>query len=218
MTAFERIITKHVPAWAEKFRAKSDDYNSSEEFGGMEPHTILGIRGQFADIWRKVWKLKKALWDGETLAGEQPREIIQDLIAHLFLTLDLMEQQEQASLKAFEAAYPGVTLETEGRTQADVAPGVTVLPDGGAREGAQRLGISEADWERIKEWANDVHNTGKPEILEKHGYFLQTNQPEEFSQPCGGCTWTRTMEEGRVEYHIYKGSCIYRIRQRKVRP
>lgn len=200
MTAFERIMTQQVPDWAAKFDAKNKDYNSATT--GWEPHTFLGVKGQFADVWRKVGKLKKALWDEEALTGEQPREIIQDLISHLFLTLDLMGPEPMT------AGPADIPFETDSAT----------MPDGGAREGAQRLGISEADWERIKEWANDVHNTGKPEILEKHGYFLQTNQPEEFSQPCRGCTWTRTLEEGRVEYHIYKGSCIYRIRQRKVRP
>lgn len=89
MTAFERIMTEHVPLWAARFDAKSKDYNSQD----FEPHKLLGVRGQFADIWRKIWKLKKALWDGIELTGEQPIEIIDDLISHLFLTRDLLIKQ-----------------------------------------------------------------------------------------------------------------------------
>lgn len=88
MTAFERIRDAHVPLFLQRFEKAAADYNSEGE--AFEPHTVLGIRGQFADIWRKVWKLKKALWDGATLAGEQPIEIIDDLLAHLFLTRDML--------------------------------------------------------------------------------------------------------------------------------
>lgn len=89
LTTVERIRFQWVPAWLENFRRKASDYNSTD----LEPHTILGERGQFADIWRKVWKLKKALWDGEKLTGEQPEEILEDLISHCFLTLDLLRNK-----------------------------------------------------------------------------------------------------------------------------
>lgn len=92
-TAFERIRDFHVPLVLERMRNKSADYNT----GGMlpfEPHKVLGIKGQWADIWRKVWKLHKALWEGEKLEGEQPLEIIDDMVAHLLLTRDLLIQQE----------------------------------------------------------------------------------------------------------------------------
>lgn len=95
-TAFERIRDNWVPIWLKGFERNSRDYNSNSVVT-FEPHTVLGLRGQFADIWRKIWKLKKAFWDDETLEGEQPLEIIDDLISHLFLTRDLLLMQQKAA-------------------------------------------------------------------------------------------------------------------------
>lgn len=89
-TAFERIRDDWVPLWLNGFERKSRDYNT----GVNENHKALGTKGQFADVWRKIGKLKKALWDDVPLEGEQPLEIIDDLISHLFLTRDLILQQE----------------------------------------------------------------------------------------------------------------------------
>lgn len=100
MTAFERIRDVWVPEWLQLFEKKSADYNTkaTAKRPAFQPHEVLGIKGQWADIWRKVWKLHKALWDDEQLTGEQPREIILDLISHLFLTIDLMEKQSPLQL------------------------------------------------------------------------------------------------------------------------
>jgi hypothetical protein len=90
-TAVDRIRDSWVPIWLKGFERKARDYNSKTT--DWEPHKFLGVKGQFADIWRKVGKLKKALWDDEMLEGEQPLEIIDDLISHLFLTRDLLLQR-----------------------------------------------------------------------------------------------------------------------------
>lgn len=93
MGSFERIRDEILPKWLEHFQRKNADYSSPRAGTGdleVEPHTVLGTAGQFADIWRKVWKLKKALWDKQSLTGEQPDEILFDLIGHCFLTLDLL--------------------------------------------------------------------------------------------------------------------------------
>lgn len=97
MTAFERIRDVWTPEWLRFFEKKSADYNTkaTNKRPAFQPHEVLGVKGQWADIWRKVWKLHKALWDDEPLEGEQPREIILDLISHLFLTLDLMDKVQQ---------------------------------------------------------------------------------------------------------------------------
>jgi hypothetical protein len=79
-----------VAEWWEQFHAKAEDYND----GAHENHKVLGIRGQFSDMWRKMGKLKKSIWDGKPLASEQPREIIQDLIGHCFLTLAMIDEEE----------------------------------------------------------------------------------------------------------------------------
>jgi hypothetical protein len=76
--------------WFHGFLQKARDYNDNQN----ENHRVLGTRGQFADIWRKIGKLKKALWDGQPLVGEQPREILMDLIAHCFLTIAMMDDSK----------------------------------------------------------------------------------------------------------------------------
>jgi hypothetical protein len=78
-----------IPEFYEQFLAKAKDYNDNQN----ENHRVLGVRGQFADIWRKIGKLKKALWEGHPLVGEQPREILMDLIAHCFLTISMMDEE-----------------------------------------------------------------------------------------------------------------------------
>lgn len=52
---------------------------------------FLGIKGQFSDITRKFFKLKEALWDDIELNGEQPDEIMEDLIGHLLIALHLWD-------------------------------------------------------------------------------------------------------------------------------
>lgn len=75
--------------FARHAKEKAADYDGSD---GEENHRVLGVRGQFADIWRKIGKLKNALWDGRTLKGEQPREILMDLIGHAFLTIAMLDR------------------------------------------------------------------------------------------------------------------------------
>jgi hypothetical protein len=84
------IRDRLMPEFWETFARKAADYNDNEN----ENHRALGVRGQFADIWRKIGKLKKSLWEGRSLAGEQPREILMDLIAHCFLTIAMMDGEQ----------------------------------------------------------------------------------------------------------------------------
>ena len=83
---FERIRDKLVPEFLARLESKNKDYSSN----GVENHTVLGPAGQFADIWRKVAKLRKALWYGEPLEHEPVEEVILDMIGHLFLALDMV--------------------------------------------------------------------------------------------------------------------------------
>jgi hypothetical protein len=78
------IIQELLPEWARLFVAKSNDYG--------ETANHLGAAGQYADMHRKMGKLKRALWDGATLDGEQPREILMDLIGHAFLTIHYIDK------------------------------------------------------------------------------------------------------------------------------
>jgi hypothetical protein len=73
------IINNLLPEWWAQFKKKNNEYGTHDD--------DLGMRGQYADIHRKMKKLRNALWDGKPLTHEQPREVILDLIGHLFLTL-----------------------------------------------------------------------------------------------------------------------------------
>lgn len=95
MGATDRIINDLLPEFAEHQRLKAKDYNGSL-VPGVENADVLGARGQYAELWRKMAKLKKSMWDGEALVGEQPREILLDFIGHCFLAIDMLDRQQMA--------------------------------------------------------------------------------------------------------------------------
>jgi hypothetical protein len=93
--ASERIRNVLVPEFVEHQTQKALDYNDSL-VPGVENADVLGPQGQYAELWRKMAKLKKALWDGKPLVGEQPREILLDFIGHCFLAIDMLDRQQMA--------------------------------------------------------------------------------------------------------------------------
>jgi len=102
--ATDRIINDLLPEFAEHQRLKAKDYNGSL-VPGVENADVLGARGQYAELWRKMAKLKKSLWDGEALVGEQPREILLDFIGHCFLAIDMLDRSPSAVLPT--KVHPG---------------------------------------------------------------------------------------------------------------
>lgn len=70
--------------WVIQFVGKQRDYGDHAD--------DLGAPGQYAEIHRKIGKLKKAMWDGEMLRGEPAREVCMDLIGHLFLAIKHMDE------------------------------------------------------------------------------------------------------------------------------
>lgn len=84
---FVYILETLIPEWVEKFTEKNKDYGNDAN--------RLGTRGAFVDIYRKVGKLKRAIWDGQELKGEQPREILLDLVGHCFLTIASIDREAQ---------------------------------------------------------------------------------------------------------------------------
>jgi hypothetical protein len=80
----KHIIDELVREWAAQFVEKSNDYGDTAD--------DLGAAGQYSDMSRKMGKLKRALWEGKELSGEQPREILLDLIGHCFLTIHYIDQ------------------------------------------------------------------------------------------------------------------------------
>jgi hypothetical protein len=70
-----KIIVLALPKVLNLWLEKTADYG--------DDHALdLGPKGEFVRIWNKVHKLKRALWDGRHMAGEQTDEILSDLIGH----------------------------------------------------------------------------------------------------------------------------------------
>lgn len=66
------IIETILPQAVELYLKKAKDY------GGVSGG--LGPKAPFVDMWRKMIKLKRSLWEGEELQFEQPSEVLRDLI------------------------------------------------------------------------------------------------------------------------------------------
>lgn len=115
------IRDRLMPEFWGKFAIKAKDYNDSD---GFEPHKVLGIAGQFAEVWRKVWKLKKGLWDRETLIHEQPREVLLDMIGHCFLAIAMIDQGKNGEHFPTQPAVKVNGEPWQGRTK----PGAEPLP------------------------------------------------------------------------------------------
>ena len=81
-----RVVGEILPEAARLFVRRNKDYGD----GANE----LGLMGQYADINRKVKKLKRILWDGVEPVGESAEEIALDLIGHLGLTIDMIRLRE----------------------------------------------------------------------------------------------------------------------------
>jgi hypothetical protein len=73
-----------IEQWIQQFIYKNKDYQDGAD--------DLGAPGQYAEIHRKIRKLKKAMWDGEPLSGEPAREVLLDLIGHCFLAIKHMDE------------------------------------------------------------------------------------------------------------------------------
>jgi hypothetical protein len=102
MGATQRILDRLIPEWVSHQQQKAKDYNSQPIEGmpiGFENADVLGIPGQFAEIWRKIWKLKRAMWDGEELVNESAREVLLDLIGHCFLAIDMIDRKSASASK-----------------------------------------------------------------------------------------------------------------------
>jgi len=78
-----RVVRDIVPSVIGAFLHKNRSYPYN---------TDLGPRAEIVELYRKMNKLKAALWDGKALDGEQPPEIAMDMIGHLILLLDMLEQ------------------------------------------------------------------------------------------------------------------------------
>lgn len=107
-TRAARVICEVViPEWQNEFLRKNADYGETSD--------LLGAKGQFGEIWRKVGKLKRAMWDGAAMEFEGIDEILRDIIGHCALALfyqraaqvaDVVEPVEPA--KSGKSGLPGL--------------------------------------------------------------------------------------------------------------
>lgn len=108
----QSIVLEELPEWFVLFAQKNAEYGENAQ--------VLGDKGQFADMWRKMGKLKTALWDGheDRLVSEGVDEILRDLIGHCFLTLQMRSSDRAAaelaeanrSFSAADFAQPGAGI------------------------------------------------------------------------------------------------------------
>lgn len=78
------MVSKLLPEMANRI------IEAGRHYGGSN-HRILGIQGQFAELWRKIGPLKKQMWDGEEAVREPTREILMDLIGHCLLAVEMID-------------------------------------------------------------------------------------------------------------------------------
>lgn len=70
--------------WTNQFLQKQRDYGDSAD--------DLGAPGQYAELHRKMGKLRRALWEGKPLVGEPAREVLMDLVGHCFLAIKHLDE------------------------------------------------------------------------------------------------------------------------------
>lgn len=80
------ILEQLLPEFAGRFAQAALHYGDNNADN-------LGPAGQFADIWRKIGPLRRALWDGEELTRESAEVILFDLIGHCLLTIGMLRRE-----------------------------------------------------------------------------------------------------------------------------
>lgn len=106
------VINNIMPETMALWSKKNADYEGQLMF--------LGKRGQFSDLNRKFWKLKKALWDGQDLGFESAEEVCMDMIGHLLMTIHMLRTEQPRESPIFKEIMDD--LNRLGRT-------VTVIED-----------------------------------------------------------------------------------------
>lgn len=91
-----------VEAWWNQFQVAFIEYGP-----GAADET--GLAGQWGDLHRKVKKLKRFMWEGESddyLTRETPSEILRDLIGHCFLALEMMSREMPSGRSSASSVRP----------------------------------------------------------------------------------------------------------------
>src|SRR5262245_41578594 len=99
------VLDLVMPEWEEYFRQKQHDYSNDGN--------TFGPKGIIPDIDRKAKKIRRAIWDEEILMGEQPRELLLDLIGHCFLTIAELDKADPL-VKIFAPEDGSESIEAPG--------------------------------------------------------------------------------------------------------
>jgi hypothetical protein len=117
------MVNKILPEAVTRFREKSSDYG--------EVFRELGLAGQYSDMHRKMHKLKKWMWDGEELKGEQVDEILQDLFGNILISLYLYHEEV---LRGTQASQRAAGSQPSSRQNPGSYRTLAVDPEGRARQ------------------------------------------------------------------------------------
>lgn len=132
------IFDRLIPEWAVSFLAKNRKYKAVTN--------DLGPRGVFPDINRKVGILKDRVWDGNGVVGESTREVIQDLIGHLFLMLHMIDTESEHDVEMSEGQGYKLNEAAERMVALDDPPASQKLQ---AAINDARRGHRPQEWERV---------------------------------------------------------------------
>lgn len=119
-------ITKDFDIWGLEYQQERD----------------LGIRGEFANLYRKVRKLKTTIWDGVDSSGwrESKRTILKEVVAHGLLALVDLDADEQA-LQASRREQAAIQALKEKRDRAASVSGPPADMFSATGNGVVRCGI-----------------------------------------------------------------------------
>jgi hypothetical protein len=109
---YDTMVERILPELVRRFRSKSSDYG--------EVFRDLGIAGQYSDMHRKMHKLKRAMWDGEELKGEQPEEILSDLLGNILISIYLLREEARENAKELPGVRSGDRPKDQERSVQDV--------------------------------------------------------------------------------------------------
>jgi hypothetical protein len=133
------MVNTILPTSIQRFRNKSSDYG--------DVFKELGLAGQYSDMHRKMHKLKKVMWEGRSLKGEQAEEILHDLLGNILISLWLLANDEETKDSGRRELGPRVKRVVEGRASGhddgEASQGAaSAQPVSGQDTGAQRATVS----------------------------------------------------------------------------
>jgi hypothetical protein len=116
------MLNKILPQAVQRFRSKSVDYGDAFE--------DLGLAGQYSDMHRKMRKLRKAMWHEENLIGEQPEEILEDLLGNILISLYLYDREQDPTYQRAFGSQPRSGQDTQPQRA------IAAAKEGGKRQQA----------------------------------------------------------------------------------